>query len=291
MLQCRNGKRTTPAALKTAVDFAEEGQISRQEAIMRIDAMQLDQLLHPTLDPSAERKILTTGLPASPGAACGEIVFSPDNAEKLKGEGKSVILVRAETSPEDIHGMHAAAGILTARGGMTSHAAVVARGHGPSMRFRGKRAARETKLRTMTAGGVTLNEGDIITIDGSTGQVIQGKVPMRQPELTGDFATLMGWAAKLRRMKIRANADTPKRRRRKHASSGRMASGFAAPEHMFFDADRIMAMREMIVAADEAGRRAALAEDPAHAAPGFLELFEIMAAIAGDDTIAGSAVA
>jgi pyruvate,orthophosphate dikinase len=275
MLQCRNGKRTTPAALKTAVDLAQEGLITREEAIMRIDAMQLDQLLHPTLDPSAERRILTTGLPASPGAACGEIVFSPDHAEKLRGEGKRVILVRAETSPEDIHGMHAAAGILTGRGGMTSHAAVVARGMGRPCVSGASGLRINQELRTMTAGGVTLKEGDIITIDGSTGQVIEGEVPMRQPELTGDFATLMDWATKLSRMKIRANADTPKdaAQARKFGADG---IGLCRTEHMFFDADRIMAMREMIVASDEAGRRAALAKILPMQRQDFIELFEIM---------------
>ena len=194
MLQCRNGKRTTPAALKVAVDMAREGLISKEEAITRIEAVQLDQLLHPTIDPSAERKVMTTGLPASPGAACGEIVFSPDEAEKLKAQGKTVILVRTETSPEDIHGMHAAAGILTARGGMTSHAAVVARGMGRPC-VSGASALRiDLEQRTLSAGGVTLKERELITIDGSTGQVIQGAVTMRQPELTGDFTTLMEWA-------------------------------------------------------------------------------------------------
>ncbi len=245
---------------------------------MRIDATQLDQLLHPTLDPSAERKILTTGLPASPGAACGEIVFSPDQAEKLKEEGKSVILVRAETSPEDIHGMHAAVGILTARGGMTSHAAVVARGMGRPCVSGANGLRINQELRTMTAGGVTLNEGDIITIDGSTGQVIQGVVPMRQPELTGDFATLMDWAAKCSRMKIRTNADTPKdaAQARQFGADG---IGLCRTEHMFFDADRIMAMREMIVATDEAGRRAALAKILPMQRQDFVELFEIMAGL------------
>jgi pyruvate, orthophosphate dikinase len=278
MLQCRNGKRTTSAALKIAVDMAQEGLIGKEEAIARIEATQLDQLLHPTIDPAAERKILTTGLPASPGAACGEIVFSPDDAEKLKAQGKSVILVRSETSPEDIHGMHAAAGILTARGGMTSHAAVVARGMGRPC-VSGATALRiNLELRTMSASGVTLKEGDLITIDGSTGQVIQGEVTMRQPELTGDFATLMEWADSLRRMKVRANADTPAdaSQARKFGAEG---IGLCRTEHMFFDADRIMAMREMIVAQDEEGRRAALAKILPMQRQDFIELFEIMAGL------------
>ncbi len=275
MLQCRSGKRTTSAALKIATDMAREGLISKEEAILRIEATQLDQLLHPTIDPLAERKILTSGLPASPGAACGEIVFSPDDAEKLKAQGKSVILVRAETSPEDIHGMHAAAGILTARGGMTSHAAVVARGMGRPC-VSGATALRiNLENRTMSVPGATLKEGDVITIDGSTGQVIQGAVAMRQPELTGDFATLMEWADGLRRMKVRTNADTPAdaAQARKFGAEG---IGLCRTEHMFFDADRILAMREMIVAHDEKGRRTALAKILPMQRQDFVELFEIM---------------
>ena len=275
MLQCRNGKRTTPAALKIAVDFARQGLITKEEAITRIEAAQLDQLLHPTIDPSAERNIIATGLPASPGAACGEIVFSPDDAEKLKGQGKTVILVRTETSPEDIHGMHAAAGILTARGGMTSHAAVVARGMGRPC-VSGASALRiNTELGTLTAGGVTLKEGEVITIDGSTGQVIRGQVAMRQPELTGDFATLMEWADSVRRMKVRTNADTPTdaAQARKFGAEG---IGLCRTEHMFFDATRIMAMREMIVASDENGRRTALAKILPMQRQDFVELFQIM---------------
>ncbi len=278
ILQCRTGKRTTSAALKIAVDLASEGLITKKEAISRIDAGQLDQLLHPTIDPAAERKIMTIGLPASPGAACGEIVFSPDDAEKLKAQGKNVILVRPETSPEDIHGMHAAAGILTARGGMTSHAAVVARGMGRPC-VSGANALRiNTELGTVSAGGVTLKEGDLITIDGTTGQVIQGEVAMRQPELTGDFATIMEWADTIRRMKVRTNADTPNdaEQARKFGAEG---IGLCRTEHMFFDAGRIMAMREMIVASDEAGRRAALAKILPMQRQDFVELFEIMAGL------------
>jgi pyruvate,orthophosphate dikinase len=278
MLQCRNGKRTTPAALKIAVDMAREGLIDKEEAVLRIEAAQLDQLLHPTIDPSAERKILATGLPASPGAACGEIVLTPDDAEKLKAQGKTVILVRAETSPEDIHGMHAAAGILTARGGMTSHAAVVARGMGRPC-VSGASALRiNLELRTISAGGVTLKEGDLITIDGSTGQVIEGAVKMRQPELTGDFNALMEWADGLRRLKVRTNADTPAdaSQARKFGAEG---IGLCRTEHMFFDADRIMAMREMIVSPDQEGRRAALAKILPMQRKDFTELFEIMAGL------------
>ena len=278
MLQCRNGKRTTPAALKIAVDFAREGLITKEEAITRIEAAQLDQMLHPTIDPSAERNILTTGLPASPGAACGEIVFSPNDAEKLKAQGRTVILVRTETSPEDIHGMHAAAGILTARGGMTSHAAVVARGMGRPC-VSGASALRiNTELGTLSAGGVTLKKGDLVTIDGSTGQVIRGRVAMRQPEPTGDFATLMEWADGVRRMKVRANADTPNdaAQARKLGAEG---IGLCRTEHMFFDATRIMAIREMIASPDESGRRTALAKMLPMQRQDFVELFQIMAGL------------
>ncbi len=210
MLQTRNGKRTARAALRVAVEMANEGLISRQEAIHRIEPASLDQLLHPTLDPEAERKIVATGLPASPGAASGEIVFSSDEAETLKGAGHKVILVRVETSPEDIHGMHAAEGILTTRGGMTSHAAVVARGMGKPCVSGAGTVRVDYAAQTMTAMGKTFNKGDIITIDGATGQVMEGAVAMLQPELSGDFAVLMGWADGERRMKVRANADTPK---------------------------------------------------------------------------------
>ena len=278
MLQCRNGKRTTQAALRIAVDFAKEGLISKEEAVCRIEAQQLDQLLHPTIDPSAQRNIIATGLPASPGAACGEIVFSPDDAEKLKGQGKTVILVRNETSPEDIHGMHAAAGILTARGGMTSHAAVVARGMGRPC-VSGASALRiNAELGTLTAGEVTLKEGEIITIDGSTGQVIVGQVAMRQPELTGDFAALMEWADSLRRLRVRTNADTPKDAAQA-IKFGAEGIGLCRTEHMFFDADRIMAVREMIVAQDENGRRAALAKILPMQRQDFIDIFKIMGSL------------
>ncbi len=278
MLQCRNGKRTTPAALKIAVDMARDGLITKEEAVTRIEAAQLDQLLHPTIDPSAKRNIIAKGLPASPGAASGEIVFSPDDAEKLKAQGKTVILVRAETSPEDIHGMHAAAGILTARGGMTSHAAVVARGMGRPCVSGASSLRINLEQGTLSAGGVTLKEGDRITIDGSTGQVIEGEVTMRQPELTGDFGTLMEWADNLRRMKVRTNADTPAdaAQARKFGAEG---IGLCRTEHMFFDTDRIMAMREMIVAPDKEGRRAALAKILPMQRQDFIELFKIMAGL------------
>ncbi len=275
MLQTRTGKRTAKAALKIAVELASEGLITQEEAIARIDPASLDQLLHPTIDPNAERKVLATGLPASPGAACGEIVLSSDEAEALKAQGHKVILVRVETSPEDIHGMHAAEGILTARGGMTSHAAVVARGMGKPC-VSGAGAIRiDYAANTVSAGGMTLKKGDIITIDGSTGQVLAGKAPMLEPELSGEFATLMGWADAKRRLKVRANADTPTDARvaMKFGSEG---IGLCRTEHMFFDEGRISAVREMILADDDKSRRAALAKLLPMQRADFVGLFEIM---------------
>jgi pyruvate, orthophosphate dikinase len=278
MLQTRSGKRTTKAALKIAVDMAEEGLITREEAILRIDPAQLDQLLHPMLDPKADKRILATGLPASPGAATGEIVFDSSKAEEMKGQGRTVILVRTETSPDDIHGMHAAAGILTARGGMTSHAAVVARGMGrPCVSGAGSLRI-DYKTRTMSIGDTVLNEGQIITIDGTKGHVIEGAVPMIQPELSGDFGKLMAWADEIRRMKVRANAETP-RDAKQAREFGAQGIGLCRTEHMFFDEDRILAVREMILAGDEAGRRAALAKILPMQRQDFVELFEIMAGL------------
>ncbi len=275
MLQTRSGKRTAKAALKIAVDLANEGLISTDEAITRVDPASLDQLLHPTIDPKAERKVLASGLPASPGAASGEIVFSSEEAEALKGQGRKVILVRVETSPEDIHGMHAAEGILTTRGGMTSHAAVVARGMGKPC-VSGAGAIRvDYAKKTLTAAGHILNEGDIITVDGSAGQVLVGRVPMVEPELSGEFATLMGWADAVRRLGVRANADTPDDARTalKYGAEG---IGLCRTEHMFFDDERIRAVREMILADDEKTRRAALAKLLPMQRGDFIELFEIM---------------
>jgi pyruvate,orthophosphate dikinase len=275
MLQTRAGKRTGRAALKIAVELAQEGLISREEAVTRVDPAALDQLLHPTIDPSAERKVIATGLPASPGAAAGEIVFSADEAELLKSQNRKVILVRIETSPEDIHGMHAAEGILTTRGGMTSHAAVVARGMGKPC-VSGAGAIRvDYAAQTMTASGTTLKKGDTLTIDGSTGQVLAGKVPMQEPELSGEFTTLMGWADKVRRLKVRANADTPSDARTA-MKFGTEGIGLCRTEHMFFEADRIVAVREMILADDEKGRRAALAKLLPMQRGDFVELFSIM---------------
>jgi pyruvate, orthophosphate dikinase len=275
MLQTRSGKRTAKAALKIAVDLANERLITREEAVTRIDPAALDQLLHPTIDPSAERKVIATGLPASPGAAAGEIVFSSDEAEALKTKDKNVILVRVETSPEDIHGMHAAAGILTTRGGMTSHAAVVARGMGKPC-VSGAGALRvDYAAGTMSVGGHTFKAGEVITIDGSTGQVLAGRVPMTEPTLSGEFATLMGWADAVRKLGVRANADTPNDAR-VALKFGAEGIGLCRTEHMFFDADRIRAVREMILADDEKSRRAALAKLLPMQRADFRELFEIM---------------
>jgi pyruvate,orthophosphate dikinase len=275
MLQTRAGKRTARAALKIAVDFANEKLINRAEAVARVEPASLDQLLHPTIDPAAERKIIASGLPASPGAASGEVVFSPDEAELLKSQGHKVILVRIETSPEDIHGMHAAEGILTTRGGMTSHAAVVARGMGKPCVSGAGTIRVDYAAGQMTASGVTIRKGDIITIDGGTGQVLAGQVKMQEPELSGEFATLMGWADKVRQLGVRANADTPADARAA-VRFGAEGIGLCRTEHMFFDEDRIRSVREMILADDEASRRAALAKLLPMQRADFTELFVIM---------------
>jgi pyruvate, orthophosphate dikinase len=275
MLQTRNGKRTVRAALRVAVEMANEGLISREDAITRVEPAALDQMLHPTLDPKVKRAPIATGLPASPGAASGEIVFSADDAEAARQAGRKTILVRVETSPEDIHGMHAAEGFVTTRGGMTSHAAVVARGMGKPCVSGAGSIRIDYAAQTMTAGGATLKKGDILTIDGGTGQVMQGAVPMVRPELTGDFATLMGWADEVRRMGVRANADTPTDARQAR-SFGAEGIGLCRTEHMFFDGERIVAMREMILSETEEGRRAALAKLLPMQRQDFADLFEIM---------------
>ena len=278
MLQTRSGKRTAKAALKIAVEMAEEGLIEHAEAVSRIDPNSLDQLLHPTLDPDADREIIASGLPASPGAASGEIVFDSDEAEKLKAAGHQVILVRVETSPEDIHGMHAAEGILTTRGGMTSHAAVVARGMGTPCVSGAGSIFVDYANQQLTCAGRTMHKGDTITVDGSTGQVIAGQVPTVKPELSGDFATIMTWADEVRALGIRANADTPAdaRTAREFGAEG---IGLCRTEHMFFDAERIAAVREMILANDETGRRTALDKLLPMQRTDFTELFEIMSGL------------
>ncbi|WP_421859959.1 pyruvate, phosphate dikinase [Parvibaculum sp.] len=275
MLQTRAGKRTAKAALKIAVDMVAEGLISEETAIGRVDPASLDQLLHPTLDPDAPRDVIATGLPASPGAASGEIVFSSDEAAAMRQAGKDVVLVRVETSPEDINGMHSAVAILTTRGGMTSHAAVVARGMGRPCVSGAGSIRIDYKTETMTVAGVTLGKGDVITVDGSTGQVLKGRIPTLQPELSGDFAQLMEWADRHRRMEVRTNAETPHdaETARKFGAEG---IGLCRTEHMFFEEDRIVAVRQMIVAGDEKGRRAALTKILPMQRDDFRQLFEIM---------------
>jgi pyruvate,orthophosphate dikinase len=257
MLQTRSGKRSTRAAMKIAVDMVDEGVITEDEAVLRIEPSTLDQLLHPTIDPRVTRQVIGSGLPASPGAATGEIVFTSEEAVEAESEGRKVILLRVETSPEDIHGMHAAEGILTTRGGMTSHAAVVARGMGIPCVVGAGTMRIDARNERLIGIGVTLKRGDIITIDGSAGQVLKGEVPMIQPELSGDFGRIMGWADRARRMTVRTNADTPADARAAR-SFGAEGIGLCRTEHMFFEGERIHVMREMILAEDEKGRRSAL---------------------------------
>lgn len=278
MLQTRAGKRTAKAALKMAVDMVGEGLIDEATAIKRVDPMALDQLLHPTLDPSATRDVLARGLPASPGAASGAIVLDADTAEKRAERGEAVILVRVETSPEDIHGMHAAKGILTARGGMTSHAAVVARGMGRPCVSGASAVSIDLASRTLKIGARELREGDVITLDGANGEVMAGRVPTIEPELVGDFGTLMAWADRHRRMRVRTNAETPEdcRMARQFGAEG---IGLCRTEHMFFDATRISAVRQMILAEDEAGRRAALAKLLPEQRADFQAIFAVMAGL------------
>ena len=275
MLQTRSGKRSVAASLRIAVEMANEGLIDRNTAVMRVNPAALDQLLHPTLDPKAEKKLFSKGLPASPGAASGIVVFSADEAEMRAQKGESVILVRIETSPEDIHGMHAARGVLTTRGGMTSHAAVVARGMGRPCVAGAGGISIDYGAQTLSANGVSLRAGDVLTIDGSTGDVLVGAVKMVEPQLSGDFNTLMEWADGARRLGIRANAETPldAETARKFGAEG---IGLSRTEHMFFDAERIGAVRQMIMSRDEAGRRAALAKLLPFQRADFVSLFRIM---------------
>ena len=276
MLQTRNGKRTAKSAVKVAVDMVAEGLITEKEAVMRVAPEQLDQLLHPSLDPAAEKTVVAKGLPASPGAASGEVVFSADDAEEAAKLGLKVILVRVETSPEDIHGMHAAQGILTARGGMTSHAAVVARGMGKCCVSGCGDIKVDYAGEQFTArDGQVFKKGDVITLDGSTGEVMKGEVPTVQPELTGEFGQLMAWVDTFRRMKVRTNADTP------HDSQvardfGAEGIGLCRTEHMFFEGDRIMAVREMILSADLDGRKRALEKILPMQRGDFLGIFQVM---------------
>ncbi|MEM1287931.1 MAG: pyruvate, phosphate dikinase [Pseudomonadota bacterium] len=278
MLQTRSGKRTTKAAIRIAVEMVDEGRITSDEALMRLDPLALDQLLHPTIDPNAERVTIAHGLPASPGAATGEIVLTSTAAEEAATAGRDCILVRVETSPEDIHGMHAAKGILTARGGMTSHAAVVARGMGTPC-VSGAGALRiNYEQQTVSVGGMTLKPGDVITLDGSTGEVMHGMVAMLEPELTGEFSKLMKWADDARRMKVRTNAETPRDAdaARKYGAEG---IGLCRTEHMFFDETRILRVREMILADDPAKRQTALEALLPVQRQDFTDLFSIMAGL------------
>ncbi len=278
MLQTRNGKRTAAASLRIAVEMALDGMISEQEAVKRVNPQALDQLLHPMLDPAAPRTLFSKGLPASPGAASGSVVFSADDAEMRAAKGESVILVRIETSPEDIHGMHAARGILTTRGGMTSHAAVVARGMGRPCVAGAGGIHVDYGARTLSAGGRTIRGGETITIDGATGEVFVGTVATVEPTMSGDFATLMGWADGLRRLRVRANAETPldAETARRFGAEG---IGLCRTEHMFFAPERIGVVRQMIMAQDERGRRAALEKLLPFQRQDFVELFRIMAGL------------
>ena len=278
MLQTRNGKRTAAASLRMAVEMAREGLIGESEAVMRVNPSSLDQLLHPMLDPKAPRTLLGKGLPASPGAACGTVVFSADEAESRAAKGEAVILVRIETSPEDIHGMHAAKGILTTRGGMTSHAAVVARGMGRPCVAGAGGISVDYNSQVLAAGGKFIRAGEVITLDGATGEVFVGSVAMIEPAMSGDFGTLMEWADKHRRMGVRTNAETPMdaETARKFGAEG---IGLCRTEHMFFDPQRILAVRQMIISNTEAGRRAALAVLLPYQREDFRQLFTIMAGL------------
>ena len=278
MLQTRSGKRTATAALRIAVEMVQEGLISRDDAVARIEPASLDQMLHPALDPKAERTVLGRGLPASPGAVSGAVVFSADDAERLAADGSDVILVRIETSPEDIHGMHAARGILTSRGGMTSHAAVVARGMGRPCVAGAGDIRIDYEAGQFFAGEYTIKAGEMITLDGTTGEIMAGKVRTIDPEVSGEFATIMGWADEIRRLGVRANAETPADAKTAR-SLGAEGIGLCRTEHMFFDADRIIAVREMIMAENEAGRRAALDKLLPMQRADFAELFRIMAGL------------
>ncbi|PPQ36983.1 pyruvate, phosphate dikinase [Rhodopila globiformis] len=278
MLQTRNGKRTAAASLRMAVEMAHEGLIDEKEAVMRVNPASLDQLLHPMLDPKAPRTLLAKGLPASPGAACGMVVFSADEAESRAAKGDAVILVRVETSPEDIHGMHAAQGILTTRGGMTSHAAVVARGMGRPCVAGAGGISVDYNNQVLSAGGKVVRAGEVITLDGATGEVFVGSVAMIEPTVSGDFGTLMDWADKHRRMGVRANAETPvdAETARKFGAEG---IGLCRTEHMFFDPERILAVRQMIISNNEAGRRAAVARLLPYQREDFRKIFTIMAGL------------
>ena len=278
MLQTRSGKRTAKAAIKIAVDMVKEKLISKKEAILRIDPNTLDTLLHPTLDEKIKKEIIATGLPASPGAASGKVVFSADEAERLNGMMQDTILVRLETSPEDIHGMHAAKGILTARGGMTSHAAVVARGMGRPCVSGSSEITIDYETKQFKAGNEIVREGEIITIDGGSGKVMKGLVPTVQPEISGYFSTVMKWADKFRKLKIRTNAETEtdSKTAREFGAEG---IGLCRTEHMFFDEERILSVREMILSKTQEDRAKALEKLLPHQKKDFVEIFKIMSGL------------
>ena len=275
ILQTRSGKRTAEAAIKIAVDMTKEKLISKKEALLRIDPNSLDTLLHPTLDKTVEKKIIAKGLPASPGAASGKVVFTAEEAERLNGMMQNTILVRVETSPEDIHGMHAAKGILTARGGMTSHAAVVARGMGRPCVSGSSEITIDYKAKQFRAGNVTVTEGETITIDGTSGEVILGTVPTVQPKISGYFSTVMSWSDQFRKLNIRTNAETEKDSKvaREFGAEG---IGLCRTEHMFFDQERILSVREMILSKSKEDRNKALAKLLPHQKNDFKKIFKVM---------------
>ncbi|MGI9462152.1 MAG: pyruvate, phosphate dikinase [Alphaproteobacteria bacterium] len=276
MLQTRNGKRSTAAALKIVCDWVKEGLLTKEEALMKIEPSSLDQVLHPIIDPHAEKDMFAKGLPGSPGAASGQLVFAADEALKLAEGGQAVMLARVETSPKDVHGMNAAAGIITARGGMTSHAAVVARGMGRACVVGATELHIDIENGTMTAKGRVLKKGDYVAIDGSSGEIFVGQLPTIEPTIGGDFGTVMKWADKVRRLKIRTNADMPDdcRTARKFGAEG---IGLCRTEHMFFEPSRIKAMREMILADSEDDRRKALFKIEPMQCQDFIDIFTIMA--------------
>ena len=278
MLQTRSGKRTAKAAIKIAVDMVKEKLISKKEAILRIDPNSLDTLLHPTLDENVEKQIIASGLPASPGAASGKVVFSADEAEKLNEMMQDTILVRLETSPEDIHGMHAAKGILTARGGMTSHAAVVARGMGRPCVSGSSEITIDYEAKLFKAGGLIIKEGEVITIDGGSGKVMKGLVPTVKPEISGYFSTIMKWADEFRKLKIRTNAETENDSKTAR-DFGAEGIGLCRTEHMFFDEKRILSVRQMILSKSKEDRDGALEKLLPYQKEDFKKIFKVMSGL------------
>ena len=275
ILQTRSGKRTAKAAIKIAVDMVKEKLISNKEAVLRIDPNTLETLLHPTLDEKADKKIIASGLPASPGAASGKVTFSADEAEKLKEQMQGTILVRVETSPEDINGMHAAKGILTARGGMTSHAAVVARGMGKPCVSGSNEIKIDYENKLFKSGNHEVKEGDLITIDGGSGKVMLGEVSTVKPDISKDFSQLMNWADKFRKLKVRTNSETPEDTKTAR-DFGAEGIGLCRTEHMFFDEKRIISVRQMILSKTREDREKALAKLLPYQKSDFFEIFKIM---------------